>query len=74
MIHDAGSTKGMFFGHDHVNNFRAEYEGVLFAYGVKATNRIYYEDVMLGGQVIVIDNAGNFSVENPIYHKYSEVL
>ena len=74
VIHDAGSTKGMFFGHDHVNNFRAEYEGVLFAYGVKATNRIYYEDVMLGGQVIVIDNTGNFSVENPIYHKYSEVL
>lgn len=74
VIHDADSTKGMFFGHDHVNNFRAKYEGVLFAYGIKSTNKIYYEDEMIGGQVIVIDNTGNFSVEEPIYHKYSEVL
>ncbi len=30
---EIGSTKGIFFGHDHLNSLRFTYEGVLLAYG-----------------------------------------
>ena len=30
---EKGSTKGLFFGHDHLNNFVLEYKGVTLAYG-----------------------------------------
>jgi hypothetical protein len=30
---ELGSTKGMFFGHDHLNNIVVEYQGFTFSYG-----------------------------------------
>ena len=30
---DVGSTKGIFFGHDHLNSLRFNYKGVLLSYG-----------------------------------------
>ncbi len=30
---ELGSTKGMFFGHDHVNTFRGSYNGIFMGYG-----------------------------------------
>lgn len=72
VIKEKGSTKGLYFGHDHVNDFRVTYEGVTFAYGIKSTDRIYYDEDMLGGQVIVVKDDHSLSYE-PIFHKYSEV-
>ena len=34
VILEQGSTTGMYFGHDHINNFIINYKGVDFAYGV----------------------------------------
>ena len=71
-IVELGSTKGMFFGHDHVNTFNVTYQGVLFSYGIKSTDRIYFDEDLLGGQVITIDDVNNFHVEH-IFHTYEEV-
>ena len=65
-------TTDMLFGHDHRNNFRITYQDVTFAYGLKATNRIYYDDDMLGSQVITIHNDHSVSYEQ-FYHTYAEV-
>ncbi len=72
VIKAKGSTKGMFFGHDHINNFEALYEGVTFCYGIKSTNRIYYDEDMLGYQTITIKDDHSFSIER-VYHTYAEV-
>lgn len=71
-ILEKGSTTAMFFGHDHVNNFRVTYKGVTFCYGIKSTDRVYYDEDMLGGQVIVLHNDHSLTYEH-IYHTYDEV-
>ena len=73
VIKEKGSTKGMYFGHDHVNDFIINYEGVDFAYGLKATNRVYYEDTLLGGRVITIGEDHSLTYQD-YYHTYAEVL
>ena len=72
VIKTKGSTKGMFFGHDHINNFEALYEGVTFCYGIKSTNRIYYDEDMLGYQTITIKDNHSIEIER-FYHTYAEV-
>lgn len=67
------NTKAMFFGHDHVNTFRREYEGIIFNYGIKSTDRIYFDEDLLGGQVITIKNDHSLSFKR-IFHTYQEVM
>ena len=64
VIKEKGSTKAMFFGHDHINNFEVDYEGVKFCYGMKSTDRIYYADDMLGYKTIKIANDHSITVGN----------
>lgn len=72
VILEEGSTTGMYFGHDHVNNFIVNYKGVDFVYGIKSTDRVYYDEAMLGGRVITIKNDHSVEYEE-IYHTYGEV-
>ena len=78
VIEKKGYTQGMYFGHDHLNNYivkyktKEEYKGIDFGYGIKATDRIYYGESMLGGRTIVLHNDHTLSYEDH-YHKYSEV-
>ena len=72
VIKEEGSTKAMFFGHDHINNFEADYQGVKFCYGIKSTDRIYYADDMLGYQTICIKADNSLDI-NRFYHTYAEV-
>ena len=72
VIKAKGSTTGMFFGHDHINNFEAEYQGVTFCYGIKSTDRIYYDDDMLGYQTITIKDDNSLEIVRK-YHTYAEV-
>lgn len=65
------STKGMFFGHDHINTFEADYEGVKFCYGIKSTDRIYYDEDLLGYQTISLD--GSDITVRRYWHTYAEV-
>lgn len=71
-ILEKGSTHGMYFGHDHLNNFIVNYKGVDFAYGIKSTDRIYYGNAMLGGRTIVLHDDHSLSYEHH-YHTYEEV-
>ena len=72
-IKEKGSTHGMFFGHDHINNYVINYEGIDFGYGIKATDRVYYDDSLLGGRVITLHPDHSLSYED-YYHTYGEVL
>lgn len=72
VIKTKGSTTSMFFGHDHINNFEADYEGVKFCYGIKSTNRIYYDEDMLGYQTITIKDDNSLEIARS-YHTYAEV-
>ncbi|MBO4703266.1 MAG: metallophosphoesterase [Bacilli bacterium] len=72
IIKAKGSTSAMFFGHDHINNFEADYEGVKFCYGIKSTNRIYFDEDMLGYQTIEIKDDHKVEIVRS-YHTYGEV-
>ena len=72
VIKELGSTKGMYFGHDHINNYIVKYEGIDFGYGIKATDRVYYQDNLLGGRVITINEDHSLSYQD-YYHSYMEV-
>ncbi|MBO4856784.1 MAG: metallophosphoesterase [Bacilli bacterium] len=72
VIKEKGSTHGMYFGHDHINNYIINYDGIHFGYGIKATDRVYADDSMLGGRVIVIHDDHSLDYED-IYHTYQEV-
>ena len=71
-IKEKGSTKAMFFGHDHINTFEADYQGVKFCYGIKSTDRIYYDPDLLGYQTISIADDHSITI-NRSFHTYSEV-
>lgn len=70
---DKGSTKGMFFGHDHLNDFDVDYQGVKFCYGLKSTDRIYCADDMLGYKLITLKDDHSFDVTS-VFHTYKEVM
>jgi len=72
VIHDKGSTTGMYFGHDHYNDFIVNYEGIDFAYGIKGTDRIYFQDDMMGGRTIVLHEDNSVDYEHH-FHTYEEV-
>jgi hypothetical protein len=71
-IKSLGSTSAMFFGHDHINNFEADYQGVKFCYGIKSTDRIYHDDDMMGCQTITIHDDHSLKIDR-YYHTYAEV-
>lgn len=67
---ELGSTKGVFCGHDHLNDFSITYKGIRLTYG-KSIDYLAYVGVVKGftkmddqrgGTVIEIDNNSNFEV------------
>lgn len=72
VIDELDYTTGMYFGHDHVNNFIIRYKGIDFGYGVKATDRVYYGESKLGGRVIAL-HADHSTTYEDYYHTYAEV-
>ena len=72
VIKAKGSTRGMYFGHDHINNYIVEYQGIDFGYGVKSTDRVYYGDSLLGGRSITIKSDHTLEYQD-YYHTYEEV-
>lgn len=68
MIKKLGSTTHTFCGHDHVNNYSVEYDGVVLSYGLKSSSQFYHDDDMIGGTLITIDTERNVEIE----HKYIE--
>lgn len=59
---DNGGTH-MFAGHDHINNFVADYNGVKLCYMTKSSYNCNFSFEMLGGMVVTIDESNNVSLE-----------
>lgn len=53
-----GSTKHMFFGHDHENTLMLEYKGIQLAYAVKTGNFSSYEEGKTGGVHLTVGEGG----------------
>lgn len=56
-IVDAGKTKGVFVGHDHLNDFTIVVDGILLAYG-QITGYNAYGDLPRGGRIVSVDASG----------------
>lgn len=69
---ELGSTKGVFVGHDHINTYCIDYKGIYLGYGIKATNRIYFNENLMGGEIISMDSTNKITIDR-IFHTYSEV-
>jgi len=75
---ELGSTKGVFVGHDHINNAILEYKGIKLVYGMSIDYLAYIDPVTAnmgpqrGCTVITLDQDGNLSVslENYYQDKY----
>jgi len=55
-----GLTKGIFVGHDHLNNFEMTMDGIMMAYG-QITGYNAYGDLPRGGRVVHIDELGTMT-------------
>ena len=61
--------KGIFFGHDHSNDWVGEYNGVAIGYGVKADRQLYYGvsnkgNEMIGGALYTIKDDASYSIKH----------
>lgn len=70
-----GNTKGMFFGHDHLNNFVLEYKGILFSYGYSIDYSAYDGDLEFRGlqrgcTVLTIAPDGSFDADDIVHENY----
>jgi len=69
---ELASTKAMFCGHDHINDFYSVYrdeswpasntdDGILVAYGLKSGDGLYFDPDMIGGNLVTIHRDGSFA-------------
>ena len=75
-IYELGSTKGVFCGHDHYNNFSIDYKGVRLTYGMSidylAYAGIYKKIAQRGGTLILTKTNGTFDVK-PIAYQIDDM-
>ena len=80
VMQELGSTKGIFCGHDHLNNFSIEYKGIRLTYGFSIDYLAYSGISKLGSQrgctMITVKPDGSFDcvAENYYQDKYQSVL
>ncbi|MGN0468511.1 MAG: metallophosphoesterase [Acutalibacteraceae bacterium] len=76
---EKGSTKGVFFGHDHENNMSFDYKGIRLTYGMSVDYLAYPGIYKLGAQrgctVITVTPDGEFDcrAENYYQDKYTSL-
>lgn len=71
---ELGNTKAMFFGHDHFNNFKIEYKGVIFSYGHSidyvAYGKIGQKGYQRGCVVLNLASDGSFDADDITHENY----
>ena len=67
VIKQYGSTDSMLVGHDHINNFSINYQGVRLTYGLKTGYGSSYNRSLIGGTVLTVTDS-SISFEH-IYKK-----
>lgn len=55
---ELASTKSVVYGHDHINDFIFEHQGVKCAYSYTSTNRVYWTEEKLGGLLLTLQSDG----------------
>ena len=60
---ELGSTKAMFYGHDHRNNAHITYRGINLCYAMKTGITVYFRFGSLGGVIIDIDRNGKYKID-----------
>lgn len=72
-MQELGSTKGIFCGHDHLNNFSLDYKGIRLTYGYSIDYLAYYGISKTGTQrgctLITVSPDGTFSCEGSNYYQ-----
>lgn len=63
-ILEEGSTRYVFAGHDHVNNYSLLYKGVRLTYALKTGDRSYNDDDINGGTIFTIGENTNVRHEH----------
>ena len=70
---ELGSTKGFFYGHDHLNNFVVEYKGITMSYGYSidyfAYGGIDRYGYQRGCQMITVHPDGSFEITHENYYQ-----
>ena len=70
---ELGSTQGMFYGHDHLNNFVLEYKGIIMSYGYSidyfAYGGIDRYGYQRGCQMITVHPDGSFDIIHENYYQ-----
>lgn len=72
-MQSAGSTQGIFCGHDHVNNYSLEYNGIRLTYGM-SVDYLAYKDIDKQGNyrgctLITVNPDGSFECEAQNYYQ-----
>ena len=72
-MQSAGSTQGIFCGHDHVNNYSLEYNGIRLTYGM-SVDYLAYKDIDKQGNyrgctLITVNPDGSFECESQNYYQ-----
>lgn len=64
LMKELGSTKRVIVGHDHINNFMINYEGIDLIYSLKTGDGCYWveDGSMNGGTVMTVDKNNEMSV------------
>ncbi len=70
------NAKGILFGHDHINNFAAKYyldssratDPIALVYGVKTGHGLYYDEDMIGGNLLTIFEDGSVHYQRAYQH------
>ena len=72
-MQELGSTKGVFFGHDHDNHFSMDYNGIRLTYGMSldylAYPGIYKRGAQRGCTVITVNPDGTFEYNQENYYQ-----
>ncbi len=68
LIKEKGSTKNVFVGHDHANDFSLLYEGIRLSYTLKCGNAGYWTEGRAGYTEYVISSTGSTTTNHVYYY------
>ena len=71
---ERGDVLGCVFGHDHVNSFIAEYDGIDAIMTPGITSESYKDDMLRGGRIITIDENDPWNYETEMLHFHALAL
>jgi len=60
----------MFIGHDHINTFSIDCDGLRVSYGIKSSTFDYFNDDLIGSLLFSIVDKNDYKIE----HKFSDML